>query len=214
MGKGDRIAVILGDGRECVVAITAASPTEVKGEILSVNVVDYEAKVKITLIQCVPKGDKMDQVVQKCVEIGVTTIIPAISERTVVRIQPDRADRKVERWRRIAEEAGKQCGRSHVPVVADLATFENAIKSSSPDSLRLIPYELETERSLKSVLEEIKPSSVVLCIGPEGGFSKEEVLLAESHGFVPVTLGRRILRTETAGLVVAACILYHMDELG
>lgn len=214
MGKGDQIALLTGDGRNYTATITSASPSEISGEIESVGVCNDEPGVSISLIQCVPKSDKMDLVVQKCVEIGVATIIPVISERTVVRLQPDRARKRVARWRRIAEEASKQCGRSSLPVIADITSFEKAVLSSTPSTLRLIPYELESERSLKSELERSHSADVVLCIGPEGGFSHDEVSLAESHGFIPVTLGNRILRTETAGLVVATCILYHMDELG
>ncbi|HPZ53798.1 MAG TPA: 16S rRNA (uracil(1498)-N(3))-methyltransferase [Bacillota bacterium] len=214
MGRGDQIELVVGDGRSCTATIVSASPFQITGEIVSTSICSNEPEVLISLIQCLPKGDKMDLVVQKCVEIGVTSIVPAISDRTVVRLQTERAQKKAARWRRIAEEACKQCGRSSLPTISDVISFEDAVRSAPPDSLKLIPYELESERSLKQQLEKSDPTSVVVCIGPEGGFSQDEVSFAESHGFIPVTLGNRILRTETAGLVVAACILYHMDELG
>lgn len=214
MSVGDRLSLVMGDGRECTGVIVSASPTEVRGEVISCAPSEGEPSVKITVIQCLPKGDKMDLIVQKCVEVGVTSIIPAMSERSVVRLQPDRAERRVARWRRIAEEASKQCGRSAIPSVLNVVTFADAVSSTFGDSLKLIPFELEREHSLKAELEKSKPAEVVFCIGPEGGFTFEEVSLARSRGFVPITLGRRILRTETAGLVVAACTLYQMDELG
>jgi 16S rRNA (uracil1498-N3)-methyltransferase len=214
MSEGDRLSLVMGDGRECIGVIVSASPSEVRGEIVSYAPSEGEPAVKITIIQCIPKGDKMDLIVQKCVEIGVTSIIPAMSERSVVKLQPDRAERRVERWRRIAEEASKQSGRSAIPSVSNVVSFADAVSSSFGDSLRLIPFELEREHSLKAELERTRPAQVVFCIGPEGGLTLDEVSLAQSYGFVPITLGRRILRTETAGLVVAACILYQMDELG
>lgn len=214
MNAGDRLLLLTGDGRECVGVIAQASRTEVTGTIISTAPAAAEPAVEIELIQCLPKGDKMDLVVQKCVEIGVSRIVPAISQRSVARLREDQAQRKTARWRRIAEEASKQCGRSAIPEVADLTTLAEAVSGAAGGGLKLIPFELESERSLKSVLRETASKKVVLCIGPEGGFAKEEVDLAVSRGFIPITLGRRILRTETAGLVVAACILYHMDELG
>ncbi len=214
MSAGDRLVLLTGDGRECVGAITRASRTEVAGTVVSTAPAAAEPAVEIELIQCLPKGDKMDLVVQKCVEIGVSRVVPAISQRSVVRPREDQAEKKTARWRRIAEEASKQCGRSAIPDVASLTAFVDAVAGAAHDALKLIPFELESERSLKSVLSETISRKIILCIGSEGGFAKEEVDFAVSRGFIPVTLGRRILRTETAGLVVAACILYHMDELG
>lgn len=214
MKPGDRVVLVTSDGRECTGAIATASRGEVSGRIVSVAPATSEPDVYIELIQCVPKGDKMDLVVQKCVEIGVSRIVPATSQRSIVRWRQDQAERKTSRWRRIAEEASKQCGRSAVPPIANLVPFEEAVSSAPEDALKLIPFELENESTLKSALERTHPAKVVICIGPEGGFGVSEVDAARSRGFVPVTLGRRILRTETAGLVVAACILYHMDELG
>lgn len=214
MQPGDFLTLLTGDGRECVGAITEASRTEVTGRIISTAPSSREPAVEIELIQCLPKGDKMDSIVRKCVEIGVSRIVPVISRRSVVRLRRDQAEKKTARWRRIAEEAGKQCGRSVIPEVANVTAFAEAVSDAAEAGLKLIPFELESERSLKSVLTGTRSEKVALCIGPEGGFSMEEVDLAVTRGFIPVTLGRRILRTETAGLVVAACILYHMDELG
>jgi 16S rRNA (uracil1498-N3)-methyltransferase len=214
MSARDHLTLLTGDGRECLGVITTVSRTDVTGRIVSTAPASGEPGVRIELIQCLPKGDKMDLVVRKCVEIGVSRVVPAISQRSVARPRQDQAERKAARWRRIAEEASKQCGRSAIPEVASLTTFAEAVTGPSDDWLKLIPFELESERSLKSELSDTRSKKIALCIGPEGGFSKEEVDLAVSHGFIPVTLGRRILRTETTGLVVAACILYHMDELG
>ncbi|MBO7504325.1 MAG: 16S rRNA (uracil(1498)-N(3))-methyltransferase [Clostridia bacterium] len=184
-----------------------------------------EPVVPLVLIQGVPKGEKADFLVQKCVELGVTGIIPAVTERTVVKFSGD-ADRekKRERWQRIATEAAKQSGRGAVPEITKPADFRDLMGALEPDWLKIIPYENEEERTLKQVLREYfpdmnkstgdreKPKGIYVFIGPEGGFSAQEVEICRSNGFIPVTLGKRILRTETAGLAVVACVRYETGD--
>ena len=190
-----------------------------------------EPVVPLVLIQGVPKGEKADFLVQKCVELGVTGIIPAVTERTVVKFSGD-ADRekKRERWQRIATEAAKQSGRGAVPEIAAPVDFKALMKRLEPDWLKIIPYENEEELTLKQVLREYfpemsgnsektekdgkneAPKGIYVFIGPEGGFSAGEVKTACENGFIPVTLGKRILRTETAGLAVVACVRYETGD--
>ena len=181
-----------------------------------------EPELPLVLIQGVPKGEKADFLVQKCVELGVTGIIPAVTERTVVKFSGD-ADRekKRERWQRIATEAAKQSGRGAVPEVAVPADFKDLMKTLEPGWLKIIPYENEDERTLRQVLREYfpektgaaeAPKGIYVFIGPEGGFSAKEVETCCENGFIPVTLGKRILRTETAGLAVVACVRYETGD--
>ncbi|HHY62150.1 MAG: 16S rRNA (uracil(1498)-N(3))-methyltransferase [Bacillota bacterium] len=216
---GDAIVVVDGVGRRYVARITATRETTVEARIESMcDSGVSEPHVPITLVQGLPKADKMDGIIQKCTEIGIARIIPVMSERSVLRPDGASAERRMARWRRIAEEAAKQSGREAIPLVADIGTLKSAIEMLRHEgALMVFPWELEQEYSLHQALSELNPSSfpsVGFFIGPEGGFSHAEVEYARAHGATTVTLGQRILRTETAGPVVAAIILYHMGELG
>lgn len=217
LGPGDSISVLDGTGAEYEVAIAEVREDAVLGEITRVTARASEPGAEITIVQGLPKGEKMDFVVQKCTEIGVRTIIPAATARSVVRLRDnDRAGRKAARWRRIAEEAAKQSARTVVPEVMDVVSLREALEMTVPAvDLAVIPWELEKGTGLRKVLES-KPDArrFAVFIGPEGGFDLSELEAAKSVGAVPVTLGPRILRTETAALVVASAILYHTGDLG
>lgn len=217
LGRGDLISVLDGTGAEYEVAIAEVREGAVFGEIMRVAARASEPGAEITVVQGLPKGDKMDLVVQKCTEIGVRAIIPAVTARSVVRLDDDgRARRKAARWRRIAEEAAKQSGRGVIPEVRDIVSLREALETTVPAvDLAVIPWELENGTGLRQALES-RPDArrFAVFIGPEGGFDLSEVEVARSAGAVPVSLGPRILRTETAALVVAAAILYHTGDLG
>lgn len=175
---------------------------------------DTELPSRIYLFQGLPKQDKMELIVQKCVELGVYEIIPTAVKRCVVKLDAKKAGRKQERWQEIAKSAAKQAGRSVIPRISDMLSFEEALAYAEKLDVLLIPYELsEGIRKTKQAIEEIKPGqSVGIFIGPEGGFEKEEVELALKAGAKEITLGKRILRTETAGLAIVSVLMFHLEE--
>lgn len=175
--------------------------------------VDTELPSRIYLFQGLPKQEKMELIVQKAVELGACGIIPVETRRAVVRLDEKKKIKKVQRWQQIAESAAKQAGRGYIPQVEPVLSFREALRRAAELDVRLIPYELaEGMEGTRRIVEGIKPGqSVGILIGPEGGFEKNEVEEAGEAGFVPVTLGKRILRTETAGLAVLSVLMYHLE---
>jgi 16S rRNA (uracil1498-N3)-methyltransferase len=229
----DRIKVFTGQGREYIIEIREAGKKEVIGRILKESRLDTEPPIGITLVQGLPKSDKMDFIIQKVTELGVRKIIPVITQRTIVRLDKERARKRRNRWQRIALEAAKQSGRATIPEVDAITTFVQSLNNISEENLNLIPWEEETSTSLKEVLKSITnhPSPegsgrdlsranargrlpITVFIGPEGGFTSEEVEAAKEKGAVPVSLGPRLLRTETAGLATLAMVLYELGDMG
>lgn len=173
-----------------------------------------EAKVKIDLYQGLPKSDKMDMIIQKCTELGVSEFYPVLMDRVIVKIDEQKERKKVERWSKIAQEAAKQSGRQIVPGVQNIMKLENIIENLSKYDIVIVPYECEKNDTVKDVLENIGNSieSIAVVIGPEGGFSeKDMVMLQKVSSMKKVSLGKRILRTETAGLATVAMLLYVFD---
>lgn len=213
--EGDRVFVFNGDGAEAEAEIVSASRGAVTLRARSLT--SYPAPTfSLTLAQAVPKGKNMDLIVQKATELGASRIVPLLSERTVVQIHGAEAVKKREKWQRVALEACKQCGRSRVPEVAAPLPVGNFVRQSR-DPLRLVAAIGPEARSLKHVLAaragegEPPPSAAALLIGPEGDFTRGELAAALSHGFVPLTLGPYVLRSETAA-ICALSIAVH--ELG
>lgn len=175
-----------------------------------------EQKVCITLFQGVPKFDKMDYIIQKCTEIGVSNFVPVITERTVVRFNDDSAMlKRIERWKRISLEALKQCGGNKPPSICMPVAFNDAVSMGKSQDLCIIPYEKESNNTLRKELAHKKEGTknIGVFIGPEGGFSQKEIDIAVNNTVRPVTLGKRIFRTETAGLVVSSIICYEFGEI-
>lgn len=208
---GDILTVCDGKGNDYTAEITSVSDKSVTLEIKETFVTKSEPSVRITLYQGLPKGDKIETIIQKCVELGVCGIVPVNTERCIVKIDKNKENKKMERWRKIAESAAKQSGRGIIPSVGQVVSFENALKEASSMDGAVIPYELEEKNGLKSFLDGFKGESLAVFIGPEGGFSIDEIEKAVKSGVVPVTLGKRILRTETAGMAAAANILFYID---
>ena len=174
-----------------------------------------ESPLEVFLFQGILKADKMDLIVQKCTEIGVRRIIPFVSEFSVVDIKRANIDKKVERWKKISEEACKQSGRSAIPEIFSPVSFEEAIEKVRECDLAIIPYEKEEKKRLKEVLRDVeKAKKIGIFIGPEGGFSQREIEKAINNGIVPVTLGPRILRAETAAIAVSAIVMYQLGDMG
>ena len=174
----------------------------------------HEPDVRISLLQGLAKGEKMELIIQKAVEIGVTEIFPLAMDHSVVVLDRSKAGKKTERWQKIAEAAAKQSKRDVIPVVHEVMKLSQVLKEEKWDLL-VIAYESENRISLKEVLQVRRNAkSIGVIIGPEGGLSNEEVKVAQDAGGTAVSLGRRILRTETAGLVAATAILYETDNLG
>ncbi|HEY6839536.1 MAG TPA: 16S rRNA (uracil(1498)-N(3))-methyltransferase [Geobacteraceae bacterium] len=173
-----------------------------------------EKGVRIALYQGLPKGEKLDFILQKGTELGATAIVPFAARRTVVRIPPDQREERLERWRRIVREASRQSGRASVPEVSLAADLDEVLRTAH-HPVKLLLWEEERERGLKEMLAQLpEPGSVAVLIGPEGGFTVEEAKRAQAAGFVPVTLGRRILRTETAGLALLAILQFVWGDVG
>ena len=183
-------------------------------EILYAQEPEYELPCDLYLFQCIPKGDKMDMIVQKAVELGAAGIVPVESARCIVKLDAKKAEKRQARWQQIAEGAAKQSRRMRIPAVERVMSFREALERAGELDLLLIPYELEKGmKRTKEVLQEIRPGrSVGILIGPEGGFEASEVTLAESRGAVPVSLGRRILRTETAGMALLSVLMFRLEE--
>ncbi len=182
-----------------------------------------EPVFSIKVFQGLPKSDRMDTVVRDCTQLGASMIIPVICSRSVSRIRDDAdAHKKTERWQKIALEAAKQCGRDRVPVVGRPVSFKEAVKLASQSEVRFIPWECEDSLSLKAYLKRIdgnccctskdpQTADISFIVGPEGGFDASETELAVSSGIMTVSLGKRILRTETASPAVLAMLLYEFE---
>ncbi len=209
---GDEITICDGAGSDYECEISEISADRVVADISEVHANSAESELYLTLYQGLTKGDKMDYIIQKCVELGVSKIVPVLTKRAVSR--PSDGDKKVVRWQKIAAEAAKQCGRGIIPEVGKICTFEEAIGSvaEEKESLNLMPYECEQERHLRDALKAYNGKSVNIFIGPEGGFDDSEVGLARAKGMKTITLGPRIMRTETAPLAVSAAIMYEIGD--
>ena len=210
---GDALTVADFFGQEYTCEIKEASDAEVLLRILSARACQSEPRCPVVLCMALPKGDKMETVIQKAVELGATEILPFSSARTIVRLDAQAAAKKVERWQKIAKSAAEQCGRGIIPAVRlplSLARMLEEFKEE--DVLRLICDEAEDGVRLKDALRAVPaPRKIVFIVGAEGGFERAEVAQARDAGFLPVSLGRRILRCETAPLCVLAQCAYEYD---
>lgn len=216
---GKRIIICDGDGYEYTGEIIKAGKDEVAARIVLVMKSRSEPPVRVILAQGMPKkAETLEMVIQKATELGVCRLVPLISERTVVRPKEEKLEKRWTRWNRIALEAAKQSRRAKVPVVDFPCTLKEFLDSVSRDTLCLIPYEMEKSVGIREALEWEASKGfnrpVVIIIGPEGGFSPGEVDEARRAGAVPVSMGPRILRTETAGITALGIVLYELGDLG
>lgn len=214
MQPGDKLQIVSDDGVSALAEITAISESTVTVRCLEVLAESHEPAVKITLAQGLAKGEKMDFIIQKAVELGAYSIVPVAMEHSVVRLDGVKADKKVERWQKIAEAAAKQSKRDIIPQVQAVQSVSQMLANNNCKT-KIIAYECEDRMSLKTALREAgQLDDLLLIIGPEGGISEGELTKAREAGAVPVSLGRRILRAETAGLVAMSAIFYETGDLG
>ncbi|MHA0855762.1 RsmE family RNA methyltransferase [Paenibacillus sp. CMAA1364] len=218
---GDKIIVSDGISREAIVELEILEQGLVTANIVEHLEMLQEPRVKITLAQSLPKGDKMETVIQKCTEIGAVSFIPFLSERTIVQYDAKKEEKRLERWRKICKEAAEQSHRNIVPVVDSPLTWKQLMNSFNQYDAVYFCYEKENGSQLRDavqpLIEKVKTNNepkVLLIVGPEGGFSEGECRKAEEAGAISIGLGRRILRCETAGMVALTCILYDFGEMG
>lgn len=215
LGRGSTVVVLDGRGKSYEAEIQSPGRDEVVCRIKEELLTAPPCPVRVTLAQGIPKGDKMDIIIQKGTELGVSRVIPLICHRSVVKLDANRMRRKGERWQRIAMEAAKQCRRPDVPEVGEALDLGRLLACLPEKCLALIPWEEERQVSLKDVLEKNNAGEeIYVFIGPEGGFTPGEIEQAQASGVRPVTLGPRILRTETAGMAVLAMVLCRWGDLG
>lgn len=211
MKVGEEISVSNGlDGREYRCGIAALEEERIVCELRFIKEDQVELPAEVYLFQGLPKGDKMELIVQKTVELGVCKIIPVAMKRCVTKLEDKKALSRVARWQGIAEAAAKQSRRGIIPEVLGVMSFPDAVKLASEMEIKLIPYEMAEDMGhTREIIGSLMPGQrIAVFIGPEGGFEEAEIELARNNGVEPITLGRRILRTETAGFTVLAWIGY------
>ncbi len=215
LNSGDTITVCDGCGIDYKSVINKIEDNRIICDIKERYVCDTEPQVKVTLYQGLPKASKMEYIIQKTTELGISRIVPVKLSRCVVKLENAAAEKKkTERWQKIAYEAAKQSGRGVIPEVSEPMTLEEAMKDMELSDLVFAPYECETQNRLKDIVSSRDGvKNVSFIIGPEGGFDLTEIGKLQSVGIKTITLGRRILRTETAGEAVLAMLMYGLDEI-
>ena len=213
---GQRIVVFNGRGLEAVAEISGIAKSRVQLKTLQISQTP-SLPCAITLAQAIPKGKNMELIVQKATELGVSKIVPLISERTVVQVEPDEAEKKTEKWRQIVIEAGKQCGQSRLPEVTPPATPKQFFADFDRYEIALIASLQSDARSFKSALSDFReqngrrPKNALVLVGPEGDFTPAEAALAKSAGCLPISLGPIVLRTETAAIYCLSVLSYELQ---
>lgn len=217
---GDHIVVADDAGRVGEYRLTGFTDSSVAMELVRCVEERTESPLELILAQCLPKGDKLELIIQKATELGADVIVPLTSDNCVVRYDGRKAQAKQERWQKTACEAGKQCGRSRLPLVKPIQPLENWLREEvngtyGDDILMCMCYENEEQQGIKEFLQRHREAArVAVVIGPEGGFSLAEAALAKELGVAAVSLGTRILRAETAAISAAAIVQYEMGDLG
>ncbi len=214
MKIGEQVSVSDGSDREYLCHIEKICDDSIELKIEDIFGITSELPCEIVLFQGLPKGDKMELIIQKAVELGAAKIVPVVTNRTIVKWDGKKAKKKIERYNTIAKTAAKQAKRSVIPTVSDVVNFEQACKMASELDANLIPYENAQgiEASRKAIADIKGKKSVGIFIGPEGGFEEREVKQAMEIGAVSITLGKRILRTETAGMSVLSLLMFLLEE--
>lgn len=211
---GDELEICDESGFRYLTKIKSFLESEILLNVLEQTEKNTEMPVRIDLYQGLPKSDKMELIVQKTTELGISSIIPVVTDRVIVKLEKSNENKKVERWNKIATEAAKQSGRQRIPVVENVANLEKIVENLSKYDIVIVPFECEKDSTLKNILKNVKNKieNIAVVIGPEGGFSEKDIeVLERASNVVKVSLGKRILRTETAGLATVAMLLYEYE---
>ena len=213
---GEQVTVSTGGSTAYLVELTEFQKDAVTGRILERMESLQETAIEVVLFQGMPKGDKLELIIQKCTELGVSAVVPVETSRSVVHLDSGKAAKKLERWQKIAQEASQQSKRVQVPTVGPYYNWKQFLQHlSEQNGLTIVFWEDEQTQSLKALLrsQAEKPQRINLVVGPEGGLSEEEVEQLRALGAVSASLGKRILRTETAGMAGISMVMYEFDEL-
>ncbi len=211
---GDKIIVISPDGQAGTAQIIEIAAEGIRLFLEGTLEEAKEAPIQIYLAQGLPKSDKMDYIIQKAVELGVSAIFPIQMDHSVVHYDNAKRKSRVERWQKISLEAAKQCGRSIVPSIEPIQSLAELFSKISDEIVIIMLYEGQTKMGIKKALAEKSAKTYLLLVGPEGGFSNQELIISQKHGALVVTMGSRILRTETASLAALAMIMYEYGDMG
>ncbi|MDO9528805.1 MAG: 16S rRNA (uracil(1498)-N(3))-methyltransferase [Syntrophales bacterium] len=215
--RGNPLILFDGMGFEYESTIRDITVKSATVEIIRKNPFQVDNSIKITLAQALPKGNKMDFIIQKASELGVTRIIPFKSSRSIPKLAGNKIHLKMPRWQKIAVEASRKCGRENIPEITDIITYEKALQWPKEGILKIIFWEGETNTGIKEILHSKKYEGVTdffIVVGPEGGFSNEEIEMASKVGFLPASLGRLVLKVETAVLVILSILQYEKGAFG
>ena len=212
LGIGDNCVLFNGDGSDYVATIVSVAKKIAEVEVTDVCSIDNESPLRITLAQALARGEKMDWIIQKATELGVAAIQPIVSERTEVKLDGERADKRCAHWRAVAIAACEQCGRARLPQIAEPLALHHYAAKLEREALKLM-LDPEAERML-STLSLADAPHIELAIGPEGGFSQRDLAQLKAAGFLGLRLGPRVLRTETAGLAALAALQAMAGDLG
>lgn len=214
MGAGEKVLISNGIDRDYYCEITSVTSLEVAAKIISVDEGGCELPARLYLFQGLPKSDKMEVIIQKAVELGVYQVIPVETRRTVVKLDKKKEEGKRKRWNAVSESAAKQSKRLIVPEVNPVMTLKEALNYAKDFDITVIPFEHASQMSrTREIIAGVKPGmSVGIFIGPEGGFEDSEIELAESFGAKQITLGKRILRTETAGPAILSVLAFQLES--
>lgn len=214
--EGEKLEICDGRQREFICQISSISKKEVQLELLEEVYVQREPKLQVTVYQGLPKAQKFELIVQKLTEVGVSRIVPVETARSIVKLNSKSELKKADRWEKIILGAAKQSKRGMLPRLEQPMSLSQAICDTERNDVNIVPYENEQSNPIGKVLRGLgeKPESIGIFIGPEGGFEEFEIEMLSEKGVIPVTLGKRILRTETAAIVSSAIVLYELSDLG
>ena len=213
MKVSEELLISNGQDKDYMCQIEDISDDKIKARIIDADYEGTELPCKIYLFQGLPKSDKMKMIIQKAVELGAYSIIPVATKRCVVKLDDKKQESKIKRWQAISESAAKQSRRGIIPNIGNVMSFKEAIKMASKMDMAIIPYEnfkdmVQTGRVMSGVTDA---KEIAVFIGPEGGFEESEIDLAFENGVKPISLGKRILRTETAGLAILSVLMFRLD---
>lgn len=214
---GEQISACVGDGTLYLAELDSFGKDSVTAKITETLTGLLETEIPVTLYQGMPKADKLELIIQKCTELGITAVVPVETSRSIIHLDSGKAEKKLERWQKIAQEASQQSKRVTVPEIGPYLNWKHFLKQleEKEDQLTIVLWEDEQTVRLKEVLRNKKENiaAINIIVGPEGGLSEQEVAQLREYGVVSASLGKRILRTETAGLAAVSMILYELDEV-